>query len=259
MLLGEFHGHATWGSSMAMLLGGVPWPCYSGEFHGHATREEFHGHATGGSSMAMLLGEFHGHATAGFHGHATRGVPWPCYSGSSMAMLLRGSSMAMLLGGSSMAMLLGGSMAMLLGGVPWPCYSGGVPWPCYSGEFHGTVVGLWVWTLGLETRCWHVRAGLWVASGVHPVRDDVPVGGCIPPPWQWCRRVGAGEWVLERDSLNVLACVDGWVGADIWALGCILYEMMCLRKPFEAETVPDLVYLVLKTDYPGPAPLVRWA
>jgi Tol biopolymer transport system component len=36
--------------------------------------------------------------------------------------------------------------------------------------------------------------------------------------------------------------------ADIWAFGCVLYEMLSGRKPFEGETVTDVLASVVKTE-----------
>jgi hypothetical protein len=36
--------------------------------------------------------------------------------------------------------------------------------------------------------------------------------------------------------------------ADIWAFGCVLYEMLGGRKPFEGETVTDVLASVIKTE-----------
>jgi serine/threonine protein kinase len=36
--------------------------------------------------------------------------------------------------------------------------------------------------------------------------------------------------------------------ADIWAFGCVLYEMLTGRRAFEGETVTDVLAAVIKTD-----------
>ncbi|RLN74361.1 hypothetical protein BBJ28_00008622 [Nothophytophthora sp. Chile5] len=38
--------------------------------------------------------------------------------------------------------------------------------------------------------------------------------------------------------------------SDIWSLGCILYEMIMLRRPFEASTLPDIFTKICKGDFP---------
>ncbi|KAJ3627378.1 hypothetical protein MTP99_014758 [Tenebrio molitor] len=37
--------------------------------------------------------------------------------------------------------------------------------------------------------------------------------------------------------------------SDIWAMGCILYELTCLKKPFEAMTLPVLVQKITSCEY----------
>ena len=34
--------------------------------------------------------------------------------------------------------------------------------------------------------------------------------------------------------------------SDIWALGCILYEMACLQRTFEGSNLPALVNKIMK-------------
>jgi serine/threonine protein kinase len=37
--------------------------------------------------------------------------------------------------------------------------------------------------------------------------------------------------------------------SDVWALGVILYEMCCLKRPFQANNEHDLVSKILKCKY----------
>ncbi|ETN72267.1 hypothetical protein NECAME_18928, partial [Necator americanus] len=37
--------------------------------------------------------------------------------------------------------------------------------------------------------------------------------------------------------------------SDMWALGCILYEMTCLQKAFEGENLPALVNKIMTCSY----------
>jgi len=37
--------------------------------------------------------------------------------------------------------------------------------------------------------------------------------------------------------------------SDVWALGCLLYELMTLRKAFEAQSLPALVMKIVQGDY----------
>ncbi|XP_017772307.1 PREDICTED: serine/threonine-protein kinase Nek8 [Nicrophorus vespilloides] len=38
--------------------------------------------------------------------------------------------------------------------------------------------------------------------------------------------------------------------SDVWAMGCILYELVCLRRPFEAPTLPLLIQKISSCDFP---------
>lgn len=37
--------------------------------------------------------------------------------------------------------------------------------------------------------------------------------------------------------------------ADVWAVGVILYELICLRKPFESETINGVLQQIVKVEY----------
>ncbi|KAF5280124.1 hypothetical protein FQR65_LT15073 [Abscondita terminalis] len=37
--------------------------------------------------------------------------------------------------------------------------------------------------------------------------------------------------------------------SDVWAIGCILYELACFRKPFEASNLPSLVQKISMCEY----------
>jgi serine/threonine protein kinase len=65
-----------------------------------------------------------------------------------------------------------------------------------------------------------------------------------------------GKWVYRfhiMTALNiVILCISQCEGrqydqkSDIWALGCILYEMACLQKTFEGSNLPALVNKIMK-------------
>jgi len=38
-------------------------------------------------------------------------------------------------------------------------------------------------------------------------------------------------------------------GSDVWAMGCLLYEMLCARPAFAAETIPELTRMILGGGY----------
>ena len=48
---------------------------------------------------------------------------------------------------------------------------------------------------------------------------------------------GAGEWERRRIAAS-----------DVWAFGCVLYEMLTGRRAFGGETVSEVLARVLKTD-----------
>ena len=41
--------------------------------------------------------------------------------------------------------------------------------------------------------------------------------------------------------------------SDVWALGCILYELCVLKQPFQADNLLGLVFKIVQ-DEPGPIP-----
>ena len=40
--------------------------------------------------------------------------------------------------------------------------------------------------------------------------------------------------------------------ADVWALGVLLFELVALRKPFAADSLPALAMLIMRAQYPPP-------
>ena len=40
------------------------------------------------------------------------------------------------------------------------------------------------------------------------------------------------------------------LASDIWSLGCVLYELICLRSPFRSKNVEGLFLKVVKGIYP---------
>ena len=40
--------------------------------------------------------------------------------------------------------------------------------------------------------------------------------------------------------------------SDIWSLGCVLYESVCLRPPFKSESMEGLFKKVINGLYPSP-------
>ena len=45
-----------------------------------------------------------------------------------------------------------------------------------------------------------------------------------------------------------------FIVSDIWALGCILYELCNLRTPFDAQSRHGLMMKVMKGSYPSITP-----
>ena len=37
--------------------------------------------------------------------------------------------------------------------------------------------------------------------------------------------------------------------ADMWSIGVILYELITLKKPFDAQTVPEVLKMIVDIEY----------
>jgi len=42
--------------------------------------------------------------------------------------------------------------------------------------------------------------------------------------------------------------------SDVWAMGCMIYEMCCLRIPFDADDIQELVVKIIR----GPVPRIPY-
>jgi NIMA (never in mitosis gene a)-related kinase len=38
--------------------------------------------------------------------------------------------------------------------------------------------------------------------------------------------------------------------SDIWALGCVIYELCCLKQPFQADNLLGLVFKIVQDKQP---------
>ena len=77
------------------------------------------------------------------------------------------------------------------------------------------------------------EAESWRVSYVHEPGDDR--GG---------RHSGTAAYMAPEQARGKV--VDK--RADIWAFGCVLYEMLTGRSPFPGETVTDVIAAVVKND-----------
>ena len=74
--------------------------------------------------------------------------------------------------------------------------------------------------------------------GISKVLDcsfDALSNTCIGTPKYWSPEVCQGRPYSFK--------------ADIWSLGCILYELACLRHPFESTNLEELTKKISKAKY----------